>query len=95
VVLDAPGKVEFEQDEADDGRFQSGEADDLVDLDRRRAERLDDAATLAIVGSTAGPSLPSSRIGGHSGGIGCSSIGRTSAMMSSMCVTIVAPSLIS
>ena len=44
VTLDPAGKVELEQDDVHDPRRQPGEADDLVDLDRRRPERLENAS---------------------------------------------------
>ena len=43
MALQPSGEIEFEQDHEDLRRVQPGVADDLVDADRRRAERFDDA----------------------------------------------------
>ena len=47
---DAAGEIELEQHMVDHRRRQAGEADDLVHLDRRRPERVDDPLAVGVVG---------------------------------------------
>ena len=44
MAFDAAGEIEFEQHQLDLAWLEAGEADNFVDLDRRRAKRLDHSA---------------------------------------------------
>ena len=50
MPFEPAGEVELEQDHEDLRRMQPRVADDLVDADRGRAERLDDAVALVVAG---------------------------------------------
>ena len=50
MPFDPAGEVQFEKHQTDVRRRQAGEADDLVDFDRRLPERLDDARAVVFVG---------------------------------------------
>ncbi len=47
------GKIQFEQHEIDGRRRKPGMPDDVVDLDRRRPERIDDPRAIGLVRAAA------------------------------------------
>lgn len=48
VAAELAGEIEFEENKVDLGGGKSGVANDIVDLDRRRAERFDDKSAAAF-----------------------------------------------
>ncbi len=48
MTREAPGQLEFEQHDTHRGGRASGEADEIVDGDRRRPEQGDDARAVAV-----------------------------------------------
>ena len=91
VALEPPRELEFEQNHAHGGGGASGQANKIVDRDRRRPEQCHDARAFVAgrldgrqrrgVGSSAAAAIVSPRIG------------RTTVMTSAASVTSVAPCL--